>query len=346
MRIGIDLTWMGDRPAGVGTMTGDVIRELQRREDIDVVLFSLDKTAIRPGWRRHLDLYRAIKQANLNVLWQTGGWLPLLLPRGLKTIQTVHDLISYDHPEWFPQTGLSRWWSHRMRVPSALRRASHIHAVSQWTADSIVRIFPEYKEKVFVAHEGVSFPSDVDAGLVPEGINRPFLLVLGTVEPRKNIETLCAAFSQFAKEYQEPYLVIAGREGWRAEQSLAAIDDLKKRFPGRVYRLGYVDEATKWALLKEASVLVMISYEEGFGRPVVEAMACGTPVIAAHTSALMEVADEAAVMVKSDDVDKISRAMWRILYHSELPQRVVQLGQKRAERFTVEQMVGKVLTIL
>ena len=96
---------MGEKPAGVGTMAGEVIDELKRRGDVKVVLFRSE--AIGRGPLKHVRLARAIKTAKLDAFWQPGGWLPFFLPHELVTVQTVHDLISLDHPEWFPN-GASR----------------------------------------------------------------------------------------------------------------------------------------------------------------------------------------------------------------------------------------------
>lgn len=338
MRVGVDLTWLGDKPAGVGTMVGDVVAELERRNDVELVLFRAGS-----GLGKHWRLYRQIKRARLDMLWQVGDWLPLLLPRDLKTIQTVHDLISFDHSEWFPQSGFSRWWSQRVRVGRSIKRADVVHAISQWTAEQVRRLFPEASEKVVVAYQGVSVP-DVITDVVPDAIDKPFLLVLGTIEPRKNIEAICEAFLQFANEYSEPHLVIAGGEGWRFESSMEAIDQLAVNLPGRVHRLGYVDDGTKWSLLQEASVLVMLSHAEGFGRPVVEAMTVGTPAIVAANSALKEIAEDAAILVFPENKKKVARAMWRALYHPQLPERVMKLGHDRAERFSTREMVDQILT--
>ena len=338
MRLGVDLTWLGNKPAGVGTMVGDVLEELERREDIELVLFRAGT-----GPLKHWRLYKQINEANLDVLWQIGDWLPLLLPKGLKTIQTVHDLISFAHPEWFPQSGFSRWWSQKIRVARAIHRADVLHGISQWTASELKCLFPGSDEKIRVAYQPVRMPETIDLSKIPYEIKRPFLLVLGTIEPRKNIEGICDAFEQFATEYPEPHLVFVGGEGWKAEDSLQAIDQIAQQFPGRVHKLGYVDDATKWALLKEAGGLVMLSHAEGFGRPVVEAMLVGTPAIVAANSALKEVAEDAAVLVHPENTKKVARAMWRVLYHEQLPGRVIRLGHERARQLNKADMIKTIL---
>ena len=167
--------------------------------------------------------------------------------------------------------------------------------------------------------------------------------MLGTVEPRKNIALACRAFGRFAAEYPKSHLVIAGKTGWKARASLAAIETLSTQFPGRVHRLEYVDESTKWALLKDASVLLMTSHAEGFGRPVIEAMSMGTPVIATATSAMNEIASDAAILVPEGDEQKITHALWRAIYHPTLPSKLVELGRQRAASFSIATMVDTIL---
>ncbi len=339
MRIGIDLTWLGDQPAGVGTMAGEVVEVLKHRPEVELVLFRASDFPRGP--RRHIALARAIKKAKLDALWQLGGWLPLFLPCDLFAIQTMHDLISFDHPEWFPQRGFSRWWSHHVRVARAIRRANVVHAVSRWTGEVVRKRFPVVSGRIVVAHQGVTVPSHMEVR--PPRIDQPFVLVLGTVEPRKNIELVCRAFARFASEHPEPHLVIAGKTGWKAGGAQRAIERLSATFPGRVHRFEYVDEATKWALLREASVLLMTSHEEGFGRPIIEAMSVGTPVVAAANSAMQEVAADAAIMVPANDEQKTARALWRAIYHPTLPKRLAELGRERAREFSTETMVDTIL---
>lgn len=338
MRIGIDVTWLGTSPAGVGTMTGEVIAELTQRPDVELVLFRAGR-----GVGKHWRLYRQIRAAHVDVLWQTGGWLPLLLPRRLCTIQTVHDLISFAHPEWFPQGRCSRAWSEHVRVAWALRRATVVHAISAWTASQVRTRFPATHVKLFMAYQGVAAPTHIDPALVPTDVVHPYVLLLGTVEPRKNIPFACEVFLEFAQQYPDPHLVIAGQVGWRAQESIRAIQQLQVQLPGRVHLLGYLSDAHKWALIQGAAAMWMVSHAEGFGRPLVEAMQVGTPVIATAHSAMQEVVEDAGILVPVGNKTKTARALWRALYHPLLPGRLMTLGHERARRFSVAQCVDRVL---
>ncbi|HJN85178.1 MAG TPA: glycosyltransferase family 1 protein [Patescibacteria group bacterium] len=335
MRLGIDTTWMGDNPAGVGTFAGEVIKELEGREDLELVLFSAKDTS----WRKHLDIYQEIKENKIDVLWQLGDWLPLLMPSGVKTIQTVHDLMSYDHPEWFPQGGLSRTWSQRVRVPRAIKSADVVHTISNYTSNQLAKIF-NIENNVVMAYQGVDVPDDIDQDRVPGNLKgASYLVMIGTVEPRKNIEAAIEAFKIVKEKYPNDKLVILGKKGWGTERTMGAIEGAGDS----VQYLGYVDDATKFAILKGARGFVMASFAEGFGRPLVEAMRLGVPVMASATSGMKEIAEDAGIMVFVDDTKKIAHGMERLLHHDELRGKLVDLGYERAKRFDAKRMVDSIL---
>jgi glycosyltransferase involved in cell wall biosynthesis len=335
MKIGIDTTWMGNEPSGVGTFAGEVIRELEGREDLELVLFK----AVDRSWRRHLDLYQEIADRKIDVLWQLGGWLPLFMPSGVKTIQTVHDLISYDHPEWFPQTGLSRFWSQNILVPNAIKKADLVHAVSNYTANQLDR-FSSVKDRIVMAYQGAELPSKIDSTLIPDAIaGIPYLVMIGTVEPRKNISSAIEAFKIVGDKNQKAKLVILGAKGWGTSETIEAINSAGNA----VIYLGYVSDDVKFSILKGARGLVMTSYEEGFGRPLVEAMRLDVPVAASYSSGMKEVAEDAGIMVLMDDIQKIAHAMERLLNHEELRGKLIALGRKRLEKFNTKKMVDRIL---
>ncbi|MBT6254431.1 glycosyltransferase family 4 protein [Candidatus Uhrbacteria bacterium] len=335
MRLGIDTTWMGDNPAGVGTFAGEVIKELEGREDLELVLFSAKDTS----WRKHLDIYQEIKEKKIDVLWQLGDWLPLLVPSGVKTIQTVHDLMSYDHPEWFPQGGLSRTWSQRIRVPRAIKSADVVHAISSFTSRQVSKIF-NIESNVVMAYQGVGVPDDIDQDRTPGNLKgTSYLVMVGTIEPRKNIEAAIEAFKIVTEKYPDDKLVIMGKKGWGTERAMETIENAGDS----VQYLGYVDDPTKFAILKGARGLVMTSFAEGFGRPLVEAMRLGVPVVASATSGMKEVAEDAGIMVFVDDIKKVAHGMERLLHHDELRGKLVTLGYERVKRFDTKRMVDSVL---
>lgn len=326
---------MGQDPAGVGTFAGEVIKELEGRKDLELVLFK----AKDDSWRRHLDLYVEIRDAKIDVLWQLGGWLPLFIPRRIKTIQTVHDLISYDHPEWFPQSGISRFWSQHIRVPRAILSANVVHAISKFTASQLER-FSLVGDKIVTAYQGADVPEDIAQDRLPDELAaQNYLVMVGTIEPRKNIEAAIEAFKLVTDKHEHDKFVIIGKKGWGTDKVMKVIENAGES----VRYLGYVDDATKFAIIKNARGLVMTSCEEGFGRPLVEAMRLGVPVMASATSGMKEVAEDAGIMVFVDNKQKIAHGMERLLYHDELRGKLINLGHERVKRFDTKRMVDDIL---
>ena len=130
-----------------------------------------------------------------------------------------------------------------------------------------------------------------------------------------------------------------GKKGWGTERAMETIENAGDS----VQYLGYVDDPTKFAILKGARGLVMTSFAEGFGRPLVEAMRLGVPVVASATSGMKEVAEDAGIMVFVDDIKKVAHGMERLLHHDELRGKLVTLGYERVKRFDTKRMVDSVL---
>lgn len=331
MRLGIDLTWMGNRPAGVGTVAGELVSVLQAREDIELVLFK-DRGA--RGLLKHWGLYKEIRDANLDVLWQAGGWLPLVLPSRLVTIQTVHDLFSFDHPEWFPQKGLSRWWSNNARVKRALRRADIVHCISKTTRKDLERLFPRCSSKALVAYQGVSNSSN------PSSARGNYVLMMGTVEPRKNMVFACEVLDKVL-EQADTSVVFAGKVGWKAEESMRAMRDLASKYSGRVVIEEYVSDERKWELLQGAQLLLMTSHAEGFGRPLVEAMNVGTPVAVSAIDVAREVVGDVGSIVDRGNVEAHVKAVYEVL-EGRAPAREVLEAQ--AAKFSNKKMADAIIS--
>jgi len=346
IRVGVDTAWMDERPAGVGAVGVEVLRVLEARDDVELVRFSRR----RGLWWRFFGLPREIEKAGLDVFWQVGGWLPLKKLRGVISVQTVHDLIIYDHPEWFSQSWFSRFWSLRIRVPRAILNADLVHCVSYWTSDACLRLF-DVAGKVVVAHEGVlssrlgSCEVECCGEIVGDdnvwddngGLGR-FALMLGTLEPRKNIKGGVEAFLRYLELSgdEDMVLVVAGKVGWKADESLIAIRDGGEK----IIFLDYVSESLKRELLIRTTVLLFTSFEEGFGRPLLEAMQVATPVVANASSAIVEVVGDAGVLVDALDVDSVARGIeYAVLHSDELGLK----GKKRFEAFSVCKMVDTVL---
>lgn len=267
--------------------------------------------------------------------------LPLLLP--VPGVITVHDLSGYENP---------RVHSTRSAVaaklyPRHIRVARRIIADSGYTASRIRALFPWAEGKVDVVHLGVSEDfrpvTDREAiGSVRRRYRLPprFMLFLGTLEPRKNLERLLSAFEAVGGD---PCLVIAGGLGWKYGKLMERIT--RHPFSDRIVMTGFVEVTDLPALLSMAEFLVYPSILEGFGLPILEAMACGTPVITSNTSSMPEVAGDAALLIDPLSTDSIARAMERLAGDEEYRRSLSGQGLERASLFSWRTAAEKTLRI-
>jgi glycosyltransferase involved in cell wall biosynthesis len=257
-----------------------------------------------------------------------------------RSVLTVHDLAFRRFPETAPQT-TRRWLQ---RLDAAIHRAAEIVVPSEATKRDVTELYGVPEERVTVIHHGVDTDrirpaSEDEVGRFrrEHGIEGPYLLFLGGLEPRKNLPRLVEAYGRL---HRSPALVIAGAsvawnpEGRRdLEAALAAAPQAAR---DRVVMTGYLGERDKVAALTGAEALVFPSLYEGFGFPVLEAMACGTPVLTSGVSSLPEVAGSDAVLVDPLDVGAIEDGIRRIVEDPELRAKLVEGGRERARSFTWE----------
>ena len=226
-------------------------------------------------------------------------------------------------------------WQQRVYLGSilrpALRQAAAVLVISNKTRQDLLDCYPlpGLEQKVSVVPLGVS--NKVKAGPLPEGLAPGFILAVGTIEPRKNYPRLLAAYRALRARIDTPPLVIAGRPGWAYGDTL---DRIRKE-PGVRY-LGHVDEPTLSALYESAAVLAFPSLYEGFGLPLLEAMARGLPAVVSKAGALPELAGDAAVLVDPEDVSSIEVGLEKALTDKALRERLSSAGKERAQRFTWE----------
>ncbi len=258
--------------------------------------------------------------------------LPFLLP--VPGVITVHDLSNYETPDVH---GARAALAARL-YPSHLRRASMIIADSMYTASRIAELFPWAADKVEVVPLGVSdsfrrVERGAETSRVAEKYGLPprFMLFLGTLEPRKNLDRLLSAFQSVAGDIPH-WLVIAGGLGWKYRKLLEKISrhPMKKR----IILTGFVEDADLPALLSSAEFLVYPSLLEGFGLPVLEAMACGTPVLTSDTSSMPEVAGEAALLVDPLSIESIENGIRLLATDISRRESLSEKGMRRASGYS------------
>jgi glycosyltransferase involved in cell wall biosynthesis len=289
-------------------------------------------------------------------VWQQTRWLRRLRPdwyvstfflpplAPCRTAVLVHDLSFRAHPDFFPATIA---WYMRVLTGLAIRQATRVIALSEFTRSEIARFYPRALDKTAVVHPGVvprfeAGPAPDDAArLARYDLPRGYILAIGNVHPRKNLARLLDAYAALRRRQSDvPPMVWVGVARWGSDALLA-----RARRAG-VLLPGFVAEADLPAVLREAAVLVYPSLYEGFGLPPLEGMACGTPVIVHHGTSLPEAVGEAALMVDARDGLALAGALARVLEDAALRVRLREAGLARARAFTWERTARNLIEVL
>lgn len=311
----------------------------------------------RTRWPTHQPLARilweqsvlplALRRAGAHLIHGLVNVLPLA--SSLPGVVTVHDLSFVRLPQTFPPFK-RRYLTWLCRASVA--RAKRILAVSQQTADDLVRHFHVQPDRIDVVYNGVApefrpAPQNGAAFRQAHGLPDRFLLYLGTLEPRKNLATLVRAFGLWRQQApagdQEVVLALAGGKGWYYEEIFRLVEELGLtkwvRFPGFVPNGDLPD----W--YRAATLFIYPSLLEGFGLPVVEAMACGTPVLCSRADSLLEVAGDAALSVDATDPHALAQGIGRVLGDPSLARSMSQAGLAQASRFSWPRTARQTLTV-
>jgi glycosyltransferase involved in cell wall biosynthesis len=249
--------------------------------------------------------------------------------RGRPLVATIHDLGFRHYPDAYPPAG--RRYHHRSaRIVAA--EAARVLVPSEATARDLAELYAVDRGRVTIVPLGVQPPAQPDrrgaARLLHDlGVRGPFLLAVGTLEPRKNLPRLLAAFGEVTDELPDHWLVVVGPVGWgpKLQPTWESV---------RVKLAGPVGDTTLHALYEQADGLAYPSLYEGFGLPVLEAMAHGTPVLTSDRSSLPEVAGDAALLVDPLDRGAIAKGLHRLVADGDLRERLAAAGRRRAAAFT------------
>ena len=297
----------------------------------------------------HLRLSWEMVRQPPDVLFVPAHVLPLVHPRS--SVVTVHDLGYLYYPR--AHRPLDRLYLDLSTRYNA-RAASRIIAVSQATKDDLVQHCGIEPDKITVVYSGcsetmqpVEDEATVERVKARYGIQGDYVLYVGTLQPRKNLGRLLEAYAMVrrrAERDETPCLVIAGRKGWLYDQIFQQVEKLGLEI--EVIFPGYVPQDDLPALLSGARLFVFPSLYEGFGLPVLEAMACGTPVLCSNVSSLPEVAGNAALLVDPLDVESMAEAMNRLLQDEGLRARLVERGLQQARQFSWDRCARETLAVL
>jgi len=358
MRIGVNLLPFREHLAGAGRFAKNVVENLAeidgrnfylfvtaeswehfriQRENFSQVLcpFSPKDQLLRVFWEQ-LILPWQLLYHQIDLLFTPSVVIPLWIP--CKTVTMIYDMIPFHRGVTkYPKSRAAyiRWMTRR-----AAKRSDVVLTVSENSKREIIQFCQVPQEKILVASAGVDEkyrPLDSDELIAScrARYNLPdqFILFVGTLEPGKNIFRLIQAFRRLKSRDCIPHrLVIVGPYGWEINRLLEAIND--PELGGEIQIAGFIPEEDLPLVYNAADLFVFPSLYEGFGLPPLEAMACGTPVIASNVSALSEVVGEAGLLVDPYDVEDLASAMERVLTDQGLRAKMVQKGLERAKLFS------------
>ena len=370
MKLAIDYTPAALQGAGIGRYTRglvDAMLPLLSEEDQVTLLFPREYGPYaRTTWPnhvrvRHLPLperYQTILWHRLRipmpVEWWTGDvdifHAPnFLLPpvRRAKTLLTIHDLAFLVRPQYaYPE--LRRFLE--SAVPRSIARADHVLTDSEATRRDTIRLFGIDPDRVTVVGAGVDArfrpltAQEIAPVRAKYGLTWPFVLSVSTLEPRKNFDGLIRAFAQARRKAGfAHHLVIAGRKGWLYEPVFRAV--VEEGVEDVVHFLGFVPDEDLPALYNLADLFAFPSHYEGFGLPVLEALACGVAVLCTDTSSLPEIVGDAAMMIPTDDQEALALGLIQLLMDARLRQSLARKGPEQAARFTWNAAARKLMDV-
>lgn len=265
-----------------------------------------------------------------------------------KLIVTIHDLMFFRYPEFLrPEWVVSL----KKRIYASSKRADAVIAVSNFTKREITELLNIPEERIWVIYNGIAsnFRPVNDKAKIEEmkskyGVKSPYLLFVGNIEPKKNIETLIRAYVELRNSTIYKYsLLVVGKKAWHFPTVWHTVKQLNVEKD--VIFLDIVDSDDLPYLYSGAEVFIFPSLFEGFGIPVIEAMACGTPVVASNLTSLPEIAGDAAVLVDPLNVEEITGAIYNVLSNSELRRQLVKKGLERAKDFSWEKTARETLAL-
>jgi alpha-1,3-rhamnosyl/mannosyltransferase len=332
-------------PAGAGRYTRELGRALARRPDLDVRALSHLGSRRSGGTARRvlgglerellhfpLAVGRRARAAGAQVLHCSGPFWAR--SPGMPVVLTLHDVLAWRYPELFTRVNVAH---QRLVVARAARRAARVLVGSRHTGREVSELLDVPAERIDVTPYGVDprfRPTLRDPAWLAArfGVDRPYVLAVGTLEPRKNLGTLARALARAQRDVPPHALVLVGARGWRAEgleRELAASGVA-------LVRTGRVDDEDLVRLYGGAACFAFPSLYEGFGFPVLEAMACGAPVVAADRTSIPEVAGDAAVLVDPRDEAALAGALLGVLGSRDGAAELRRRGLAHAAAFTWE----------
>jgi glycosyltransferase involved in cell wall biosynthesis len=356
MKIGIDGSRaFVEQKTGIEEYSYQVIKHLMNKLDKHQVIFYLRKNQkidfiLPKNWEVKVIKYRylwtqvglslELLKNKINVLFIPAHVVPIIHPRD--TIVTIHGL----EYEFFPE-GYSFWARLYMRwsIKMSCRWAKKIIAVSENTKKDLMELYKVKENKISVVYEGVSENLKFEISNFNEKILnfKPYLLFIGRLEKRKNVEGIVEAYKILKEKYKIPHsLVLAGAPGYGYEIIKLKIKNSKLK----IFELGYVSEGEKRELIKSADVFIFPTFYEGFGLPILEAQRLGVPVVTSNISSLSEVGGESVFYVDPHEPEIIADAIFKLISDQKLKDDIIKKGCENVKKFSWEKCTDEIAQLL
>jgi len=362
MHVAFDATCLLRTRTGVGVFAHELITRWAAADDVELTAYALSwrgrdvlassvpatvrivrrpmaAQVLRPLWRRANHPTIEVWTGAVDVVFGPNYLVPPTRQAG--EVVTVHDLTCVR----FAELCFGDTLEYPAMIRRAIERGAWIHTVSEVVADEVREHFRVDPDRVVAVPNGVTAPRTTDPTAGPRLVGAAhYILGLGTIEPRKAFPLLVEAFDILAAQDPDLRLVIAGPVGWGADDVDRAISTA--RHGDRVVCLGFVDDATRSALVQGARVLAFPSLYEGFGLPPLEAMAAGTAVVSSSGGALAETVGDGGVLVPPRDRDALVDALRTVLDDDGFRQALIERGQARAALFSWDATAAGVLDLV
>ena len=341
LRIAFDTGPLHGSKTGIGFAVEAMLDALRDRDDVTVEPYLLSFRARTSAHERRLPLPArfALRAWSRSAHPRADRWLGgpdvvhgtnyVVPPSSAPTVVSVYDCWFLDHPD---QASPDVRLAGRV-LRAAIERGAVVHTSSHATEAAVRRHFPG--APVCTVHLGpLVLAPPAERSPLPQLADRPFVLAIGTVEPRKNLTTLVRAFGDLAREHPDVVLVLAGSDGGHGSAVRSAIDALGPGTSERVLVTGRVDDAARSWLVHHAAALAYPSLDEGFGFPLLEAMQTRTPVVASRAGSIPEVAADAALLVEPLDHGALAQALLEVITTPATADRLRDAGERRVGDFS------------
>lgn len=369
MRIGINFHAMDRYISGVEYYSLGLVNSLLRAESgNEYVVFTNQPRLVRKHVVKSENL--TIRNlSNLKTRWQRILWEHVRLPQivkkerldilhcphyicpcpnaGVPYVVTIHDTIAIDHPGWCKPSNVLYY---NILMKPTIRNASRVIAVSRCTADRLEHHFPSSHSKTKVIYPGVDplFTKHTDQSQHAKvrakyALPEQYILFVGNIEPKKNLLTLLHAYKLLSRKGLSHKLVLAGKRTWRSSNVWKQIRQESRL--GNIVYIGYVERQDLPFVYKMADVFVFVSLCEGFGFPPLEAMACGTPVVASGRGILEETKSKAYFLTNPDNPEEISQALYLLITDAKLRQKYIEIGIEQSACFNWQDCAEQTLSV-